>query len=75
MSIVVLLLFLLAVGGGGTIIYGGYRLFRSAKIDDEVEERERLAEEALRIEELEKKYPGLHATLNKKKIKKFTERT
>jgi hypothetical protein len=75
MSVITLLLFLSAVGIGGLIIYGGYRLYRSAMIDDEVTERARLAKEALRIEELEKKYPGYSAAINKDKVKKFTKGT
>jgi hypothetical protein len=75
MSIVMLLLLLSAVSASAAIIYSGYRLYRSAKIDDEEAERERLAKEALRVEELEKKYPGYSASINKDKIKKFTQRT
>lgn len=75
MSIVALSLFLLAVLGSAGIMYGAYRLYRSGKIDDELVERERLAQEAARAEEIEKLYPGIAAKLNKDKVKKFSSRT
>jgi hypothetical protein len=75
MSIVMLILVLLAVGGCGAILYGGYRLYRSAEIDDELAERKRLEEEAKRLEEIEKLYPGLSATANQEKKKRFVRRT
>jgi hypothetical protein len=75
MSIVMLILMLLAVGGASAIIYGGYRLYRSAEIDDEAAERKRLADEAAKAEELEKLYPGIGAVQNKERVKRFVRRT
>lgn len=75
MSLIMLALILLGVGGVSGILYAGYRLFRSAQIDDEINERKRLAAEAARAEELEKLFPGASAALNKEKVKRFVKRT
>jgi hypothetical protein len=75
MSLIMLVLVLLAVGGGGGILYGGYRLYRSAELDDEIAERKRLEEEAKRLEEIEKLFPGATATANQEKKKRFVRRT
>jgi hypothetical protein len=75
MSPVMLLLLVLGTAGFLGIMYGCYRLYRSGEMDDELEERRLLAEEAARAEELEKLYPSTSAKTNKDKVKKFSERT
>jgi hypothetical protein len=75
MSFVKIGLFLLAVAGVYGIFYLSYRLFRSAKLDDEETERKLRQEEADRAAAIAAKYPGAQTQADKDKLKKLLDRS
>ena len=75
MSFVSIGLFILSAAGVYGLFYLGYRLYRSAVVDDEAAERKLREEQAARAAELAAKYPGASASANKDKLKKLLDRS
>ena len=74
MSFVSIGLFILSAAGVYGLFYAGYRLYRSALLDDEEAERKLAQAEAERAAEIAAKYPGSGYTANKDKAKKLLNR-